>query len=111
MKPFLAAALIAVVPLTAAHAQSLSGDQIKTIYPGTWKLTTKKGAKGTLVLNRDGSGRIRVGSYKSSIVWKVSGNRFCASRVTPKGLVETCSTSKRVGKNKYRNSNGSVISR
>ena len=90
-------------------AQKLSGEEIKAVYPGSWKLTTKKGAKGTITFKRDGSGRMKIGSYKSPIIWNVKGSKLCVTRETSKGMKETCSSSTKIGPRKYRSSNGTVI--
>ncbi|MEP0941987.1 MAG: hypothetical protein ABJH63_15205 [Rhizobiaceae bacterium] len=111
MNRILIAAALAIATTGIAHAKSLTGAEMQKIYPGTWNMVTKKGLKVKITFERDGSGKMRIGSKHTPFVWKVKGNKLCTSRVAAKGLKESCSSARKIGTNKYKSSNGTIISK
>ena len=111
MNRILLATALALTISTSAFAKTLTGDEIKRIYPGTWKITSAKGAKGTITFKRDGTGGFDVGGFKSPMLWTVNGKKLCTVFISGKKLVDTCSAITKVGPNSYKAKSGSVISK
>ncbi len=113
MRKFNTAVVIMTAALTAttlpATAEIMSTDMIAKEIIGKTLTATRKGMNVRLQYNTDGSVQMKAFVISGSGTWKYSNNGICMNMTSGPKKGETCVTFEHLGGNKYRNSEGLVL--
>ena len=113
MRKYNTAVIIMTAALTAttlpAIADIMSTDMIANEIVGKPLTATRKGMKVRLQYNTDGSVQMKAFVISGSGTWTYSGDGICMNMTSGPKKGETCVTFERLGDNKFRNSEGLVL--
>ncbi len=101
------AALSAIV--TPAMAENMSKEQISRQIIGKTLIASRKGMKVRLRYNTDGTVRLKAFVISGSGTWEYSDNGLCMDMTSGPKKGRTCVRFEHLGGNKYRNSEGTVL--
>jgi len=102
-----AAVFLTTLPATA---EIMSKDRIAKEIVGKTLTTTRKGITVRLQYNTDGTVRMKAFVVSGGGTWKYSDNDICMNMTSGPKKGETCVTFEHLGGNKYRNSEGMILS-
>lgn len=92
-----------------ATAEIMSKDRIAKEIIGKTLITMRKGMTVRLQYNTDRTLRMKAFVITGKGTWKYSGNGVCMNMTSGPKKGETCVTFEHLGNNKYRNSEGMVL--
>lgn len=104
----LTAAVFTATTLPAV-AEIMSKDRIAKEIIGKTLTTSRKGMTVRLQYNTDGTVRMKAFIMSGGGTWKYSDNGVCMTMTSGPKKGETCVTFEHLGGNKYRNSQGMVL--
>jgi len=113
MRKFTTAAAITIAAMTVtaipATAEIMSQDRIAKEIVGKTLTTSRKGMTVRLQYNTDGTVRMKAFIMSGGGTWKYSDDGICMNMTNGPKKGETCVTFEHLGGNKYRNSEGMVL--
>jgi len=113
MRKFTTAVALTAAALTVmvlpATAEIMSKGQIAKEIVGRTLTTTRKGMTVRLQYNTDGTMRMKAFIISGEGTWKYNGDGICMNITSGPKQGKTCVTFEQLGANKYRNSEGMVL--
>ena len=113
MQKFTTAAAITIIAMTVTAlpvtAEIMSQDRIAKEIVGKTLTTSRKGMTVRLQYNTDGTVRMKAFIMTGGGTWKYSDEGICMKMTNGPKKGETCVTFEHLGGNKYRNSEGMVL--
>ncbi|MCF6234414.1 MAG: hypothetical protein L3J36_15125 [Rhodobacteraceae bacterium] len=104
------AATALTVTVLAASAESMSKDRIAREIIGKTLTATRKGVKVRLQYKVDGTVQMKAFVISGGGTWKYNDDGICMNMTSGPRKGETCVTFEHLGDNRYRNSEGLVLS-
>ncbi|MCF6315651.1 MAG: hypothetical protein L3J30_05040 [Marinosulfonomonas sp.] len=99
----------ALPALPAAAAEILTKSQISQQIIGKTMTTSRKGMRVRMTYNVDGTVAMKALVMSASGTWKYNGDGVCMQMNSGPRKGETCVTFESLGDNKYRNSEGMIL--
>jgi hypothetical protein len=97
------------VTVTPASAENMSKEQITRQIIGKTLITSRKGMKVRLRYNTDGTVRLKAFVISGGGTWEYSDDGLCMNMTSGPKKGRTCVSFEHLGGNKYRNSEGAVL--
>ncbi len=98
------------VTMTPAIAKNMSKEQISQQIIGKTLIASRKGMKVRLRYNTDGTVRLKAFVISGRGTWEYSDDGLCMDMTSGPKKGRTCVSFEHLGGNKYRNSEGTVLS-